>query len=147
MATRLDSEGRRLLESILTASSAHRAKCSGISFRGDREACANIADAAERFVAEGGSRLLQRSEDGDDDAHRRLMDTGGRILATVGGAFSEVSRGVMVGDLVDAIKKDAGNVVKVGGFSLAVVAIATAALYLALAPGPVAAIVRRKAAA
>lgn len=136
MATRLDQEARQLLEAILAAAAAHRAKCQQGGYRGDRAACAAVADAAEAFVAGGGTRLLTRSEEGDDDAHRRIIDTGKRILATVGGAYAEVSRGATVKDLVDAIKRDAKAVATVGGFGLAIALVAGIAGYLLLATAP-----------
>lgn len=136
MATRLDADGRRLLEELLRAATAHRARCAQSGYRGDREACAAVAEQVEAFVAGGGQRMLLKSEDGDDDAHRRLMDTGWRILATVGGAYEQIARGSEVGDLVDAIKRDAKTTLTIGAAGFGILAVAAAALYLALAPSP-----------
>lgn len=136
MATRLDVDARRIAEAILAAAAAHRAKCRQSSYRGDRPACEAIADQAEAWVAGGLARLIERSENGDDAAHERAMDTSRRILEAVGGAWSDISKGAMVSDLVDAIKKDAGTALKLGGFTLAVAAVAAGAGYLALTSAP-----------
>lgn len=145
MATRLDQQGRQILEQTLQAAATHRAKCRQTSYRGDRDACAAIADQAEAWVAGGGSRLLERSEAGDDDAHTRLMTTTNKILATVGTAWADISKGAMVQDLVDAIKADAKTAVTIGGLGLAVVAVGVGAAYLAItsAPARIASTVRR----
>jgi hypothetical protein len=127
----LDTQGRALLDAIANASRAHRSRCASLSFQGDREACANVADAADAFIDGGGSRLLASSEAGDTDAHRRLMEGGQRILAAVGGAFSDIGQGLDVTDLVADIaetakgavtskwwKVAAGAAVVVGGVAL-----------------------------
>lgn len=101
MAT--DTNGRALLDAIASASRQHRLRCLTPTFMGDRQACANVADAADAFVDGAGARLLAKSEGGDGESHRRLMEGGRRILDAVGGAFTEISKGVDVSDLVGDI--------------------------------------------
>ena len=104
-----DVEGRALLEQIARAAAELRSAVSSWGFAGDREAGAAAADAADTFLTEGGARLLERSENGDEGAHARLMSAGSRILAALGATFDDVSSGVMVGDFIADVAKDVAD--------------------------------------
>lgn len=101
-----DVDGRALLEQIERAASELRASVSSWGFAGDAEAGAAAADAADAYLTGAGARLLERSENGDDGAHDRLMSSGSRILAALGTTFDDVSNGAMVGDFIADVAKD-----------------------------------------
>ena len=104
-----DVEGRALLEQIESAARDLRASVSSFAFMGDEEAGAAAADAADAFVKGGGARLLERSENGEEDAHNRLMVAGSKILTALGSTFQDVSSGVMVGDFIADVAKDVAD--------------------------------------
>lgn len=79
----VDVEARALLDAITQAADRLRNMCHRLTFTGDPLACAAGADAADRFVASTGARLLARAEAGDGHARDNLMRAARNVLASV----------------------------------------------------------------
>lgn len=125
----IDTEVRRLMDRVSAVARSLRSDCSSsILFRGDRQACANAADQADAFLDGGARRLLAQAEAGDTDARRRLVEGLQRIEKALTGAFTEISAGANVGDLVEDIVDDVKEATKsylpwvIGGIAAVLVA-------------------------